>query len=81
MAGTGLALDDGINGFKMTRVGGEADAHLAIGQLADIFVTEVVFHIAIAGHHFGHKVGCEFQQNGGERLAEEVRQHIEPPTM
>ena len=78
LAGAGFALDDGVDGFEVARVGGEAYADLAIGEFAVVFVAEVVFHIAVAGDRVRDVVGGEFVENGGDRLADEIGQHIEP---
>ena len=57
LAGAGLSLDHRIDGFKVTRVGGKTDPNLAIFQLANLLVTQVVFHVTIPGHQIGNVVG------------------------
>ena len=77
LAGAGFAFDHRVHRLEVAWVGGEIEAHLAVGKLADAFVAEVVFHIAIAGDEVGLVVGSEFVEQRGDRLANEIGKHIE----
>ena len=76
LAGAGLALDHRVNGFQVTWVGRKTDTDLTIRQLATTFVTEVILHIAVTCHRIGLVIGGEFVENGGQRFAHKVGEHV-----
>ena len=65
----------------MTRICREADPDFTVWQLADAFVAEVVFHVAIAGDEVGLVGGSEFVKDGGEGFADEIRENIHAPAV
>ena len=75
LAGAGLALDDGVDGLEMARVGGQADADIAFGQFADALVAEVVFHVAVARDEGVLVGGREFVEDGGEGFPDKIGEH------
>ncbi len=70
-----------LTASKVARIRRQADADLAIGQLADAFVAEVVFHVAIAGDRVRLVVRREFVEHRGERLPNEIREDVQPPAV
>ena len=77
----GLALDDRVDGLEVAWIGRETHADFAIRQLADAFIAEVVFHVAVTGHQIGFVVRRELMEHGGERLADEVGEHVHAPAV
>jgi len=54
LAGAGLPLHDRVDDFQVRRIGCEADLDLLAGTgCQDGFITEMVFHITIAGDRVG----------------------------
>ena len=81
LAGAGLAFDEGIDGFQVAWICREADPDIPVRQLADAFVAEVVFHVAIAGNQVGLVGGSEFVEDGGEGFADEIGEDVHAPAV
>ena len=77
LAGARFALDDRIDGLKVTWVGCETNAHLAAWDIAHAFVAKVIFHIAISRNEIGLIVGSELIKQRGEGFVDEISEHVE----
>ena len=77
----GLALDDGVDGFKVAGICRKADPDLAIGEFADALVAEVVFHIAVAGDGVRFIGGGEFIEDRGEGFPDKISQDVQTAAM
>ena len=66
---TGRAFHHRIDGLEMTRVCGKADLHLrARRKFSDGAITEMVFHVAIAGYELGNVVLAELGEDDAQRF-------------
>ena len=81
LAGAHLALDNRVDRLEVARVCRQADAHAAIRKLADAFIAEVVFHIAIASDEVRFVIRRELVEHGGDGFADEVGQHVHASAM
>ena len=80
--GAHLAEHDRVDNFEVRRIGGEREVHLVAVELTVGGGTEVVFHIAGTFHLVGRRgAAFEFVKDGAMRLAHDLRQHVEPPTV
>ena len=78
----GRAFHHRIDCFEMARVGRQPNLNFRTGiELPHRAITEMIFHIAIAGDEIGDVVGAEFGEDHAKRFLHEVRQHVEPAAM
>ena len=74
----GHALHHRIDGLEMARVARQFEAHLLAGEgrvVGDR--AEVVLHVARALRHVRVEVALELPEDARERLAQNVREHVE----
>src|SRR5205807_9894461 len=68
--------------FEMARIRGQTNFDLCAGpKFSDGSVTEVIFHVAVAGDGFGNIVLTELGKDDAERFFQKVREHIETAAM
>ena len=82
LPGARFPFDHRIDRFEMARVRREPDLDLrARSELAHGAITEVIFHVAIAGDQIGNVVLAKLGEDDLERFPQKIRQHIEPAAM
>src|SRR5262249_36326202 len=75
-------FDDWIDSFQMTGVRRQSDLNLgARSEPAHGLITEMIFHVAIAGDQFGNVVLAKLREYNFERFAQKIRKHIEASPM
>src|SRR5690242_12692685 len=71
-----------VDGFQMARVRGKPDLDLgARSNPSHGLITQVIFHIPVAGYEIGNVILAEFCENDLERFAQKIRKHVKPPAM
>src|ERR1051326_526771 len=66
----------------MTRIRRKPDRDLSPGsESAHRVITEMIFHVAVAGHQLRHVILPELGEDDLERFAQKIRKHIEPAAM
>ena len=82
LLGPGHPLDDWVHRFEMRRVRGQGDRQpCAAAPLEDASGSLVVLHVARALHRFGVEIPLELLEDLLVRLADDVRQDVEPTTV
>ncbi len=74
----GFSFDHRVHRLKVAGIGSQADPDVSLWKLADAFVAEVIFHIAIASHQAGLVVRRELVEQRSKGFAHKIRQHVEP---
>src|SRR4029077_5751776 len=78
----GCAFDNGIDRLEMARVCGKTDFHFGAGRkFSDGAITEMVFHVAVAGYELGNVIVAEFGKDDAERFLQKISQNVEPAAM
>ena len=82
LAGARFPFDYRIDSFQVAGVGREPDLDLrARSEPAHSVITEVVFHVAVAGDQVGNVILAKLGEDNFERFSQKIREHIEPPAM
>ena len=75
---TRLPLDHGVNRLEMTRVCRETNLNFgARRKFPNGAISEMIFHIAIAGDQIGNVVLAELGEDDAQRFFQEIRQHVQ----
>ncbi len=79
LLGAGHALDDRVDCFEVARVGGERDVHRTARLAGEVAGrADVVLHVARTLRHVGVELALELAEDLRVRLADDVREHVEP---
>src|SRR4030095_16031149 len=82
LPGARFPFDYWIDRFQMARVRRKSDLNLAArSEPPHGLITEMIFHIAIAGDQVGNVILTKLGENDFERFAQKIREHIEPSAM
>ncbi len=82
LLGADAPFDNRIDRFQVAGVRRERQVHrLTRRREAIVGEAEVIFHVTVAGHRIRQVVGVELGEDFLVRLAEDVRQDIEPAAM
>src|SRR5690242_18127443 len=77
-----LSFDHRIDSFQVARVRREPDLDLSAGgKFAYRVITEVIFHVAIAGDQLGNVVFTKLSKDDLERFAQKICQDIKSAAM
>src|SRR5438270_13835653 len=78
----GSSLNNRIDSFQMARIGGETNFDLRPGtKFPNRPVTEMVFHIAIAGDGFWNVIFVKLGEDDAKRFLKKIREHVEAATV
>src|SRR5215831_1673226 len=82
LPGARFSFDHRIDSFTMARVRREPDLDLSAGtKPAYRVITEMIFHVAIAGDQLGNIIVAKLRKDDLERFAQKICQNIEPAAM
>jgi hypothetical protein len=82
LSGASLSFHDRVDSFQMARIRREPDLDFRTGgKPAHRVITQVIFHIAVAGDQFGNIIFGKLGKDNLERFAQEICQDIEPAAM
>src|SRR5262249_31058815 len=82
LPGARLSFYHRIDGLQMARVRRESDLNLgARSEPAHRVITEMIFHVAIAGDQIGNVILAKLREDDLERFAQKIRQNVKPPAM
>src|SRR5437763_7392327 len=78
LSGTRLPFDYWIDSFQMARIRREPDLDLCSGNESSYrVITQMIFHVAIAGDQFGNIIFAKLSKDDLERFAQKICKDIE----
>ena len=83
LVGAGQTLHDRVDGLEVGRVRGQGDLDVVVAEHlgVDTFGAQVVLHVTGTTGGGGLDVALELTEDGGVRLADDVRQDVEATTV